>query len=228
MLEAGPTSIKLPGPLMRALSYLWPVRLGTLQSDINGTLNLHLTNGRIELDSAHANYSYGSLQRILRKGLKQLQISEGPVLVLGMGGGSVVKVLRKELHLHARIDMVDIDPVMQDLCIHLYNIYKFAPIRMFTLDAIDFVSDCKNEYALVVVDLFIDIKVPRAFLEPVFAGMLSRITRKGGSILFNTMNDTLPKEHLHRLKHNLQMAGFSVEVIPEVEGTNTLLLGRKD
>lgn len=229
MLVAGPNSIKHPGPLTRVWSYLWPVRLGVLHSLFSGTLMLNMVNGRIELDAAHANYSYGSLQRVLRKGLKHLkhQIIQGPILVLGTGGGSVVPVLRKELKLNSQIHLVDIDPLMHELCTNLYRMSSYAPIKMYTMDAIEFVAECRDTFALVVVDLFIDEKVPKSFLEPVFAGILSRITKKGGSLLFNTMNDTMPKEILHQLLHNLSKAEFSVEVLLDVEGTNTLILGRK-
>ncbi len=50
------------------------------------------------LSSSHANYSYGALQRVLEYGLKQIDMRDVKnILLLGLGGGSVIETLRRDL-----------------------------------------------------------------------------------------------------------------------------------
>ena len=54
------------------------------------------------LDSKNTNYSYGSLQRILRLGLKNIGFDKivpmDHILVLGVAGGSVIKTLVEDFN----------------------------------------------------------------------------------------------------------------------------------
>lgn len=69
--------------------------------------NLEVTwaNGELVLDSKNTNYSYGSLQRILRIGLESIGfetvLKSEHILVLGVAGGSVIKTLSEEIDLKA-------------------------------------------------------------------------------------------------------------------------------
>ncbi|HNB13520.1 MAG TPA: hypothetical protein PKY09_11485, partial [Bacteroidia bacterium] len=78
------------------LSFLYPVIIQKDQSDVNSVLETTLENGKLVLNTAHANYSYGSLYRVFIKALLRFNLdikNKKKVLVLGMGGGSVVKFL---------------------------------------------------------------------------------------------------------------------------------------
>jgi hypothetical protein len=63
---------------------------------VSKSIEITWTNGELVLDSENTNYSYGSLQRILRLGLKSIGfdkiIKMNHVLILGVAGGSVVKL----------------------------------------------------------------------------------------------------------------------------------------
>ena len=84
--------------LKKIISYFYPINLYKTTSEISKTLEVTLVNGEIVLDSKNTNYSYGSLQRILRKGLKFIGFdnikSMNHILVLGVAGGSVIKTLK--------------------------------------------------------------------------------------------------------------------------------------
>ena len=77
--------------------------------------NLEVTwaNGELVLDSKNTNYSYGSLQRILRIGLESIGfetvLKSEHILVLGVAGGSVIKTLSEEIGFKGRITGVEID-----------------------------------------------------------------------------------------------------------------------
>ena len=54
----------------KLFSYIIPINVFKQKSNISQTLEVTWSNGELVLDSKNTNYSYGSLQRILRKGLK--------------------------------------------------------------------------------------------------------------------------------------------------------------
>ena len=84
------------GLLKKIASYFYPIILKTYRSGINGTLEVTLSNGKKILDTARSNYSYGSVQRILTKGLIGIHFNNNinSILVLGLGGGSIVQTIR--------------------------------------------------------------------------------------------------------------------------------------
>lgn len=77
----------------RLLSYILPVNVYQKNSVISKSIEVNWNNGQLVLDSKNTNYSYGSLQRILRIGLKKIGFEKiramDSILVLGVGGGSV-------------------------------------------------------------------------------------------------------------------------------------------
>ncbi|WP_395046830.1 hypothetical protein [Flavobacterium sp.] len=56
----------------RLLSYLIPIKIDEIKSDINKNLEITWNNGQLVLDSENTNFSYGSLQKVLRFGLKKI------------------------------------------------------------------------------------------------------------------------------------------------------------
>ena len=56
----------------RLLSYLIPIKIDEIKSDINKNLEITWNNGHLVLDSENTNFSYGNLQKVLRFGLKKI------------------------------------------------------------------------------------------------------------------------------------------------------------
>jgi hypothetical protein len=75
----------------KIFSYLLPIKIHTVKSMVSKSIEITWTNGELVLDSENTNYSYGSLQRILRLGLKSIGfdkiIKMNHVLILGVAGG---------------------------------------------------------------------------------------------------------------------------------------------
>jgi tRNA A58 N-methylase Trm61 len=73
-------------------------------------------NGKKVLDSQNPNYPYGSLQKLLSYGLSQLDISvNSEILLLGLGGGSIIQTLRNTFDHHGKITAVEIDEVVIEI-----------------------------------------------------------------------------------------------------------------
>ena len=93
--------------IAKFLSYFIPIIVYKKNSTVSKTLEVTWNNGELVLDSKNTNYSYGSLQRILRKGLKYIGYDRikkfEDVLILGVAGGSVIKTLVNEVKFKGKI-----------------------------------------------------------------------------------------------------------------------------
>ena len=93
--------------IAKFFSYFLPINVIKRKSTISNSLEVTWNNGELVLDSKNTNYSYGSLQRILKKGLKYIGYDRirkfKSVLVLGVAGGSVIKTLIDEVKFKGKI-----------------------------------------------------------------------------------------------------------------------------
>ena len=84
--------------LKRILSYFIPIKVYEIDSEINTSLEVAWNNGQLVLDSKNTNFSYGSLQRVMRIGLAHIGSDvvkkSNSALILGVAGGSVIQTLR--------------------------------------------------------------------------------------------------------------------------------------
>jgi spermidine synthase len=207
----------------RIVSYLFPITR-RIESVYSGSLEVSWLNGRKILDAANANYSYGALQRVLRFGIQQIDLAEVKnVLLLGLGGGSLVNTLRKEFSYQGEITGVDIDPIIVKIAAEDFGIVEDHSTHIVCMDALDFVKGTMEIYDLTIVDLFIDNVVPGAFLSLEFWRILIPKINHQGFIIFNTISETCDIQPVKRV---LRDKGFDVAEYNQVEGINTLLIAK--
>lgn len=216
----------LAAHLRHLLSHLMPLtrRVPTAYS---GTVEVTLYQGYKVLNTAHANYSYGSLQRVLRYGL-QFTPSDpaGPVLVLGLGGGSVVQTLRQERGPATPITAVELDPTMIELAAEEFGIQSDASLRIICADAFRWLPTAPTAgFGLVVVDLFIDLTLPEEVSTTAFWADVWRVVQPGGAVLLNTLLQDPLRIAGQDAAAYLAELGFSVKEL-EVEANRLLVLGR--
>ena len=146
--------------MIRLLSFFYPITR-KIKSDYNGTLEITWYNGKKQLNTKNANYSYGSLQKILKTGLEKIVLDQcKKVLLLGMGGGSVIKTLRDDFDYHHTITAIDIDPVIISIAKEEFNIIEDQKLEILCTDALKFMQQNDNEFDLIIVDLFVDTEIP--------------------------------------------------------------------
>ena len=186
-------------------------------------------DGKKSLDIDGANYSYGSLQKVLKKALQELPFNEHHqnILVLGMGAGSIVDTIRNDFHSNAAITLVEIDQVIIDIAEKEFGIRDFSNIQIIAQDAVQFVAENNDQYDLVVVDLFIGDRIPEKFTEIAFVKHLARILEKNGQLIFNTIFDTFDELALNQLIHSIEQYGFQTQLLRKVDGSNNIILGKK-
>jgi len=131
--------------MKRLVSYFYPITHKKILSEHNGLLELTLVNGQKVLDSTNANYSYGSLQRILEKGLGEIDLNKvSSALILGLGGGSVIKSLIDKFSYKGIIQIVEIDKIVIDIAKNEFDIQESDNITISNMDAFEYVKYCSS------------------------------------------------------------------------------------
>ncbi|HLU51073.1 MAG TPA: fused MFS/spermidine synthase [Flavobacteriaceae bacterium] len=211
------------------LSYFVPITLRKYTSEMSGELEINLIEGKKVLDTKTTNYSFGSLQKILVRGLQEIEFDErfNKILLLGLGGGSVVYTLRKQFQSKGTIDAVEIDKKIIEIAIEEFDIYKYGPLQIHHDDAFEFVSKTTETYDLIIVDIFIENKVPEIFTTSEFIKPLSERLVVGGQLIFNIMPEAFTDEQLERFKKCFHESDITIREIKNVLNYNQLLLGVK-
>lgn len=218
--------------LKKVLSYLLPIKIHTVKSFLSKSIEVTWTNGELVLDSENTNYSYGSLQRVLRLGLKTIGfdkiIKMDHILILGVAGGSVVKTLVDEIKFSGRITGVEIDPEIIKLANHYFKLDEIEQLEIVIDDAFEFVLKTKENYDLIIIDVFQDTKMPNFLYESYFINRICFLLKSKGFVLFNTM--LLNEQHNIRNKKYISdfcNTNYSIKTIPRIEIHNELIVIEK-
>lgn len=215
--------------LRRFLSYLIPINVHSRKSSVSKTIEVTWANGELVLDSKNTNYSYGSLQRVLRLGLKRIGYEKvsamQEILVLGVAGGSVIKTLTDEIGCTGKITGVEIDPEIIKIANQYFKLDRIPNLEIVIDDAFEFVLRTKKKYDLIIIDVFQDTVMPNFLFEKFFANRVGYLLASKGVILFNTMilngiHDARNEEYISFFEQD----EFWVTLIPRVEDHNEVIL----
>jgi spermidine synthase len=217
--------------IKRLLSFLLPVKIHQKKSVYSKNLEVTWNNGYLVLDSENTNYSYGSLQRVLKKGLKYIGYDRirnfQSILVLGVAGGSVIETLKKEIKFDGQITGVEIDPVVVELATKYFGLGKYNNVSIVIDDAFEFVLKSKEKHDLIIIDIFQDTTMPNFLFEDFFINRINFLLKVNGFILFNTMilnkNDS-ERNFDYRNKFD---SNYSVRLYPKIEEHNELFTIKK-
>lgn len=213
----------------KLFSYVLPINIHKQHSAISKNIEITWANGELVLDSKNTNYSYGSLQRILRIGLRNIGYDKilkmNHILVLGVAGGSVIKTLSEEIKFQNKITGVEIDPEIIKIANTYFHLDQIPNLEIIIDDAFEFVLKTKERYDLIIVDIFQDTTMPNFLFEEFFQNRICFLLKEKGIILFNTMCLS-EKENLRNKKYleNVNSALFIGRTIPRVEDHNELII----
>lgn len=184
-------------------------------SNINPIIEVAIINGRYQLNAGRVNYSYGPLHDAFRKYFHKDHPTidnNSKVLVLGLGGGSVVKILQDEYNINCRFTGVDADPAVIDAANKYFGLAKVPNLEVIVDDAYDFITDCSNQYDLIVVDIYIDDCIPRKFETLQFIRLLSNCLRKDGKVVYNKLQHSQDESGLKKLTNYFRTVFTDVKV----------------
>lgn len=212
----------------RIFSWLWPIR-ETTTTGLFGQLEVRWENGQKVLNSAQGNQSFGALHRVWQRTFSHLDLQDKPpgsVLLLGLGGGSVPRILRDELGLTMPITAVELDPKMVDLARSHFGLDRYPGLEVITGDATIQVHALKDRFDLIIVDLFDDLDLARGVDSRSFLHGLRDRCSVDGVVCFNTVAyDPNSGARCLRVKAHAQRVFYSVEELV-LEDINTVLIIR--
>jgi len=177
--------------IKKIASYIYPIKIKKVPSERSGTLEITLVNGKLVIDSENANYSYGSLQKVLKKGLlsigsERLQQLEN-ILVLGVAGGSIIQTLRNDFKVNTKITGVEIDPDVIELANTYFKLNRISNLKLIIADAFEFLKTTNTTYDLIIIDIFNDSKMPKSLFDHIFWKRVHKSLKNNGLCLFNTI-----------------------------------------
>lgn len=184
-----------PTAWQRLRSFLWPVPVRKLRSRHHPRLELWLVRGRYQLSTPNAIYSFGDLYVNFAETFRQLDLTRLPgrkVLVLGLGLGSVIDLLENHHRLQGEYVAVELDEDIAELA-QVYTLDELsAPVQVVTADAEAFLrgGDPGGPFDLILLDIFIDTRIPSFFSTPECADLTARLLRLGGLLVENRLYRT--------------------------------------
>ena len=211
--------------MKKLFSYIYPVTK-KITSKFSGELEITWYNGIKHLNSKNANYSYGSLQKILKIGLQKVDLSTcKEILILGMGGGSVIKTLHNDFNYQHKITAVEIDPVIIKIADEEFDVKEGENLSIICDDAELFMQLNTKKFDLIIIDLYLDTKVPSPFLESPF---WRNLTNASSTILCNASLELKDGNKITKIVQLLEGKNYDVAIEEKVNGSNTLLIANKN
>ena len=217
--------------IKRLLSFLLPIKIHQKKSVYSKNLEVTWNNGHLVLDSENTNYSFGSLQRVLKKGLKYIGYERiqnfNSILVLGVAGGSVIETLKKEVKFEGKITGVEIDADVIELATKYFGLGNYKNVSIVNDDAFEFVLKTKEKYDLIIIDIFQDTTMPNFLFEDFFINRINFLLNVNGFILFNTMVLGYQDRRRNVDYKNKFDSNYSVRLYPKIEVHNELFTIKK-
>jgi spermidine synthase len=217
--------------IKRLLSYFLPIKVYETPSKTSTNLEVTWNNGYLVLDSKNTNYSFGSLQRALKKGLKYIGYerikSFESILVLGVAGGSVIETLKKEVKFGGKITGVEIDATVVNIANKYFDLNKYDNLEIVIDDAFEFVLKTKDTYDLIIIDIFQDTTMPNFLFEDFFINRINFLLNVNGFILFNTMALQYKDRRRNAVYKSKFDSNYSVRLYPKIEEHNELFTIKK-
>ena len=177
----------------RLLSYVYEFHIESIYSDINETLHVSLSQGRYQLSTQNAIYSFGDLYSNYYLAFEQIDFNKHKienVLILGFGLGSIPLMLEKDFQQKFQYTGVEIDECVIYLAEKYVTNSLKSPINIFTADALTYVEICEQQFDLICVDIFLDDVIPDDFQQQEFLQAVKSLLNKDGIILYNRLAQT--------------------------------------
>jgi spermidine synthase len=122
------------------------------------------------------------------------------LLVLGLGGGTIAKMLTKKYG-NIAIDGVEIDPLMVELG-KKYLEFSEKNVNVVIDDALEFLKKTRYQYSIVCVDLFAHGDVAIGSDKAKFFEDIKKVMKKDGLVIINKL--FVSKEDLERYSDFIQ------------------------
>jgi spermidine synthase len=171
---------------MSIKEYFYPEVIKKFDSKFNEDVQLIRLMGDLRLDMGDLTQSGSVIEKIWSKAFSHLIPKSAEiksVLILGLGGGSAIKIVDKFFK-GASVTTVEIDPVVVDIATNYFPFVKKYKARVICDDAVSFLKTTKEHFDLVVVDCYQGYKVPPKLAS---ADFIESIIKKTNYLLINRL-----------------------------------------
>ena len=175
----------------KLISYVKDVLIESTFSEYNEVLDIYLSNGRYQLCTEGAVYSYEDKYINFTETFKKINwdlLDINKVLVLGLGLASVPQMLEQVFGKKYEFHAVEIDGEIIRLAEKYILDELDSPIQIFEMDAEIFVDITSEKYDMIIVDIFEDAKVPAKFETNIFMEKIKKLLEPKGILLYNRLN----------------------------------------
>lgn len=172
------------------VSFLYPIMIDTQNGRVTPYLEVMNHKGKYILNSHNTNYSFGELHIVFDELFQKIDIKKYDfknVLILGMGAGSIISLLREKYAINCSITAIEKDEIVIELAKKYFNIEKFKSLTIVDADAFEYTRTTTYKYDLIISDVFVDINVPEKFASNEYLINLKRISNENSCIIYNKM-----------------------------------------
>lgn len=172
-------------------SYFRDVHLESTSSPYNRELHVLLSNGRYQLCTGNAVYSYEDKYVNFKTCFDWIDWSKqniDTVLILGLGLASVPQMLEQNFGQDFTYHAVEIDEKIVDMANRYVLDDLKSPMQVFCTNALNFVKWSQTKYDMIVMDVFDNDKVPVLFESEEFLEDCKALLSDNGFLLFNRLN----------------------------------------
>lgn len=159
------------------LKWLKSKKVEEFESQYNGKIKVSFLNGKPRVEAGGLLQSGSILKQLWQKPINKLQkISVKPqtVLVLGLGGGTLINLLTKKYPV-ANITAIEIDPVMISISQKYFGIEEGNNLKIICTDAFLYLKNTQENFDLILVDLFSGNKIPdQSFSEDFWQNLVAK------------------------------------------------------
>ncbi len=174
-------------------SYISPVVLETTSSDHNEHLEVLMLDGRHQLNTEDAIYSFDDKYENFNYTFGLIDWSKlmgNKVLCLGLGLGSVIYMLEKKWDQELDYTAVEIDPEICRMAHHYTTRHLKSYVEVVNIDAEIFLDINQEKYDMIIMDIFQSASIPYKFQSREYLLSLKEKLTPGGLLMYNRMNIT--------------------------------------
>lgn len=166
---------------------------------------------------------YQIWQEVLKQ-LKGMKFEIKDVLILGLGGGTAAKIIRKYFP-ESRILGIELDREMIRLGKKYLGLGEIGNLEIVQNDASAFIQKNKEKFDLILVDLYIGRSIPVSTESEIFLKVTKESLRPDGLIVFNRASFGTNKQKTEEFSRKLQKYYLQIEAKKVL--SNILFLCRK-
>jgi spermidine synthase len=167
-----------------------------IKSKIHGTITFLTIKGNKALRAGGVTHSGGEIWPMWQEVFKLIKNDESQImncLLLGVGGGDVLKIVQKQ-YSKAHITGVEIDPKMVEVATRDFGLTLQKNNKIIITDAIDWVNKHPGKkYDLIINDLYIGPLNPIQTRQKKYIQRLKTMLTQKGVLIYNAhyqKNDT--------------------------------------